>query len=211
MTARSGQPRDRHFTRLAAGWRRARSTSAITVHMLHVHSLRVCNIYSFSVLTTVSPDLVPEFSPSKRAPGDRAATLPHTAAPGQRQRERSRPHRRRPHTSTLYLSQALERMWRTSKSAADSTGNRMPEESFAARMLVDAARDGNFAAVTRLLKEQNWPPHVLTRMGHASGCAALPSSLTPSSVAPKPVALPVALRLGIHPDLSRRAPSHRSI
>ena len=86
----------------------------------------------------------------------------------------------------LDLSQALERMWRTSKSAADSTGNRMPEESFAARMLVDAARDGNFAAVTRLLKEQNWPPHVLTRMGHASGCAALPSSLDPSSLAPKP-------------------------
>ena len=86
----------------------------------------------------------------------------------------------------LDLSQALERMWRTSKSAADSTGNRMPEESFAARMLVDAARDGNFSAVTRLLKEQNWPPHVLTRMGHASGCAALPSSLAPSSLAPKP-------------------------
>ena len=64
-------------------------------------------------------------------------------------------------------------MWRTSKSAADSTGNRMPEESFAARMLVDAARDGNFAAVTRLLKEQNWPPQVLTRMGHASGYTAL--------------------------------------
>ena len=51
---------------------------------------------------------------------------------------------------------------------------------------MDAARDGNFAAVTRLLKEQNWPPQVLTRMGHASGCAALPSSLDPSSLAPKP-------------------------
>ena len=68
-------------------------------------------------------------------------------------------------------------MWRTSKSAADSTGNRMPEDSWAARMLVDAARDGNCSAVTRQLEEQNWSPHVLTRMGHASGCAALQVAL----------------------------------
>ena len=42
---------------------------------------------------------------------------------------------------------------------------------------------------------------------------ALLLSRAPSSRAPCscPVALPVALRLGIHDDLSRRAPSHRSI
>ena len=103
---------------------------------------------------------------------------------------------------------ALGAMWRTSKSAADSTGNRLPEESWAARVLVDAARDGNCSAVTRQLEEQNWPPHVLTRMGHASGCAALPATLLPAVVrlaALLPVVLPVVVRLAA--VLSSSAPS----
>ena len=60
----------------------------------------------------------------------------------------------------------------------------MPEDSWAARLLVDAARDGNCSAVTRQLGEQNWPPHVLTRMGHASGCAALQVALLKVALLP---------------------------
>jgi hypothetical protein len=87
-------------------------------------------------------------------------------------------------------------MWRTSKSAADSTGNRMPEDSWAARMLVDAARDGKCSAVLLQLEEQNWPPHVITRMGHASGCAALQVALLLLALLPAAVRLAALLPVG---------------
>ena len=64
-------------------------------------------------------------------------------------------------------------MWRTSKSAADSTGNRLPEEPWSARVLVDAVREGNLASVARQLEEQQYPPAVLTRLGYATGYTAL--------------------------------------
>ena len=68
---------------------------------------------------------------------------------------------------------AHEEAWRTSKSAADSSGNRLPEDSHVARILVQAARDGDAAAVRRQLDEQSWPRGVLSRLGFTSGYTAL--------------------------------------
>ena len=47
---------------------------------------------------------------------------------------------------TLTLS-----MWRTSKNAADSTRNRLPEDSYLGRKLCAACREGDMAECVRLL------------------------------------------------------------
>ena len=59
-------------------------------------------------------------------------------------------------------------MWRTSRHAADSSGARIPEETRTARMMVDAARDGNLDLVVRLLDAGVKPD-----AGHFTGYTAL--------------------------------------
>ena len=64
---------------------------------------------------------------------------------------------------TLTLS-----MWRTSKNAADSTRNRLPEDSYLGRKLCAACREGDMAECVRLLDEGASPDS-----GQSSGYSAL--------------------------------------
>ena len=59
-------------------------------------------------------------------------------------------------------------MWRTCSSAADSTGNRLPEDGRLGRLMVEAARDGRADEVERLLDAGASP-----ESGQASGYTAL--------------------------------------
>jgi|EP00966_Prymnesium_polylepis_P148505 ankyrin repeat protein len=59
-------------------------------------------------------------------------------------------------------------MWTTSSKAADSSGNRLPEDSRLNRALVEAARDGDAACVERLLNSGASP-----EAGQTSGYTSL--------------------------------------
>ena len=59
-------------------------------------------------------------------------------------------------------------MWRTCSSAADSSGNRLPEDSQTTRALVEAARDGHLSQVEQLLRMG-----VSAEAGQTSGYTAL--------------------------------------
>ena len=82
-------------------------------------------------------------------------------------------------------------MWRTTKSAADSSGGRLPEDSRLNRFLVESARDGDYASVERLLNARASP-----EAGQVSGYTALGLAVNRGHVA----VIDLLLRRGASPD-----------